>query len=222
MSGTTAVRELKKVTNVVAGAQETPLETFANHLLFRWMTAEQVVREADADLSGEIEIEEFNDLCRNTLRLPFNDKQIEEVFNAVDADKSGSCSQIELQRAIEAGMKTMEVKMMMANKPVTEEGDVRQETKLVALVAHNNMKPSMMSFVAKHRDFFKTVQIVTTGSTGASLEKKVSELGSDSVPPALSKKCAAARMPSPDWVCPARVAARPQDCAQGCEWPARR
>ena len=35
------------------------------------------------------------------------------------------------------------------------------------------MKPSMMAFVAKHRDFFKTVQIVTTGSTGASLEKKL-------------------------------------------------
>ena len=31
----------------------------------------------------------------------------------------------------------------------------------------------MMNFVAKHRDFFKTVQITTTGSTGAALEKKL-------------------------------------------------
>ena len=39
--------------------------------------------------------------------------------------------------------KTMEVKMMMANKPVTEEGDVRQEPKLVALIAHNNMNEAV-------------------------------------------------------------------------------
>ena len=31
----------------------------------------------------------------------------------------------------------------------------------------------MMAFVAKHRDFFKTVQITTTGSTGGALEKKL-------------------------------------------------
>ena len=30
-----------------------------------------------------------------------------------------------------------------------------------------------MMFVAKHRDFFKTVQITTTGSTGAALETKL-------------------------------------------------
>mmetsp|Transcript_4057 Transcript_4057/g.10703 ORF Transcript_4057/g.10703 Transcript_4057/m.10703 type:complete len:348 (-) Transcript_4057:75-1118(-) len=182
MSGTTAARELKRVTNGVtavnemqrgAAAKLTPLEMFANHLLFRWMTAEQIIREADADLSGEIELDEFTDLCRNTLRLPLSDGQIQECFEQVDADKSGACSPVELQRAIEAAMKTMEVKMMIANRPAASEADARQDTKLVALVAHNNMKPSMMSFVAKHRDFFKTVQIVTTGSTGAALEKKL-------------------------------------------------
>ena len=43
--------------------------------------------------------------------------------------------------------------------------------RLIALVAHNNMKPSMLRFVIKHASFFKQVQIVTTGSTGAVLEK---------------------------------------------------
>merc|ERR1719479_818930 len=46
-------------------------------------------------------------------------------------------------------------------------------TKFVALVAHNEMKPSMMNFVKKHLAFFSGCRIVTTGSTGAALEKKL-------------------------------------------------
>jgi methylglyoxal synthase len=46
-----------------------------------------------------------------------------------------------------------------------------KETRLIALVAHNNMKPTMMNFVTEHLPFFQGVSIVTTGSTGASLEK---------------------------------------------------
>lgn len=41
--------------------------------------------------------------------------------------------------------------------------------KMVALVAHNNMKPSMMSFVSLHINFFKKCKLVTTGSTGRAL-----------------------------------------------------
>ena len=52
------------------------------------------------------------------------------------------------------------------DKHITKNG-----TRLIALVAHNNMKPSMLRFVTKHVSFFKQVQIVTTGSTGLSLEK---------------------------------------------------
>jgi methylglyoxal synthase len=46
----------------------------------------------------------------------------------------------------------------------------RLETRLVALVAHNNMKPSMLQFVSENQAFFQRVSIVTTGSTGTSLE----------------------------------------------------
>ena len=54
-------KELVKVTAV---------EKFADCLLLRWMTAEQVVKEADGDMSGDIDLDEFSDLCLNTLRLP--------------------------------------------------------------------------------------------------------------------------------------------------------
>ena len=172
----------------------TPLESFANSLLSRWMTPEQVAREADADLSGEIEWDEFEDLCKGTLRLKLSSKEMREVFDFVDADGSGSISPEELQTAISGAMKTSEAKMMagVAQARAMEQmnaeslvpalpggGEVGEapppapDTKLIALVAHNNMKPAMMAFVAKHRNFFKNVCIVTTGSTGAALEKKL-------------------------------------------------
>lgn len=47
------------------------------------------------------------------------------------------------------------------------------DDKYVALVAHNNMKPSMMAFVEKHHTFFQTCKIVTTQSTGRALEQKL-------------------------------------------------
>ena len=43
--------------------------------------------------------------------------------------------------------------------------------KFVALVANNEMKPTLMAFVAENLDFFKGCRIITTGSTGAALEK---------------------------------------------------
>jgi len=45
--------------------------------------------------------------------------------------------------------------------------------KYVALVAHNDMKPTMMAFVAIHVEFFRACNIVTTNSTGKSLEGKL-------------------------------------------------
>ena len=157
----------------VIGAEAEPIEVFASELLARWMTPDQVVKEADVDNSGEIDLEEFMDLCTTTLRLKLTAEQIADVFATVDVDKSGSCSVSEMKAALQVVVKKLEGELMAKSAPPADEGDLRKDTKLVALVAHNNMKPSMMAFVAKHRDFFKTVQIVTTGSTGASLEKKL-------------------------------------------------
>jgi len=160
----TCSKELVKVTAA---------EKFADCLLLRWMTAEQVVTEADGDMSGDIDLDEFSDLCLNTLRLPFTAVEVAEVFRAVDVDGSGTCSVDEMTNCIENASKKLEETRLEGFMKGVLEADERQDTKLVALVAHNNMKPSMMNFVAKHRDFFKTVQITTTGSTGAALEKKL-------------------------------------------------
>lgn len=193
----------------------TTVEKFALCLLVRWMTAQQVVNEADVNQSGEVELAEFQDLCLNILKLPFSEQDIKDVFCAVDAEGSGSCSADEMKAVIDTAYAgVMQKRLPSASELAAEKGhDLRRDTKvrvalrcgsrvpaashmlvpclsrrasgakprhailtraqLVALVAHNNMKPSMMNFVAKHRDFFKTVQITTTGSTGGALEKKL-------------------------------------------------
>lgn len=150
---------------------QSPIEVFARHLLNRTMTAEHILREAE-DNSGDIDLDEFIDLCGHILHLPLSTEEITSVFQFVDTDKSGTTTTLKLKEAIAVAMASVSAKLVseVAN---FDEGDVRQDTKLVALVAHNNMKPSMLAFVAKHRDFFKTVQIVTTGNTGTALEKKL-------------------------------------------------
>lgn len=171
--GLAAAKELIVAKELLAKASMTPMEAFANKLLDRWMTADQLVHEADGDQSGELDFGEFKDLCLSTLRLNLSEEEITEVFQTVDKDKSGACSSSEMRNTIYRTIKELEAKQLAAAIPDEDEGDVRSNTKLVALVAHNNMKPSMMTFVAQHRDFFKKVQITTTGSTGAALEKKL-------------------------------------------------
>ena len=149
-----------------------PMEIFANALLFRWMTVDQLIKEADVNQSGEIELDEFKDLCIKCLNLECSEGQLTSVFREFDADNSGTCSAQEMRIGIDAAYRTMEIRHVSASVPC-DEGDMRSDTKLVALVAHNNMKPSMMTFVAQHRDFFKQLQLTTTRSTGSALEKKL-------------------------------------------------
>jgi len=79
----------------------------------------------------------------------------------------------ELSSALTDALKLAEAELVKEAMKGVDTADVRRDTKLIALVAHNNMKPTMMTFVAENRDFFKQVRIVTTGSTGASLEQKL-------------------------------------------------
>ena len=48
-----------------------------------------------------------------------------------------------------------------------DEGDTKR---MIALVAHNNMKQAMLEFVGKYQTFFGQIPIVSTKSTGFSLE----------------------------------------------------
>lgn len=173
-TGLSAVRQLKETKDDSGQSVMEPVELLAHALLGRCMTATGIVEEADCDGSGEVDVREFVGLCRNKLHLPLTEEQLLDVFQKCDADKSGLCSAAEVQKLITDAIKKMEQRLLSSAKPPSEEiKDERADTKFVALVAHNHMKPSMMTFVAEHRNFFKTVQIVTTGSTGAALEKRL-------------------------------------------------
>lgn len=55
-----------------------------------------------------------------------------------------------MQVQITKAMKETEAKVLESAKPAFEDiKDERRDTKLIALVAHNNMKPTMMTFVAQ-------------------------------------------------------------------------
>ena len=132
---------------------------------------------ADIDNNGKIEFEELVHLCKYILRLKLTLTEIEEVFNSVDKDCSGDVSVEDFTQVIGDAMEAIEATTLSNTQAYISENEEALtfvvDTKLVALVAHNQMKPAMMAFVAKHHDFFKTVRIVTTGSTGSALQKKL-------------------------------------------------
>ena len=93
------------------------------------------------------------------------------MFCSCDTNGDGVLDFDEFQQGLERAQTIANESFFAMRKLPAARGD--EPTRLVALVAHNNMKPSMMNFVAKYIDFFKTVSIVTTGSTGSALEKKL-------------------------------------------------
>lgn len=48
--------------------------------------------------------------------------------------------------------------------------------KRFALIAHDNLKSSLVDFVSKHTDFFEKVEIHSTGTTANRLLEKISSL----------------------------------------------
>ena len=53
------------------------------------------------------------------------------------------------------------------------EKDETEPKRLVALVAHDNMKQAMLEFVRKYETFFSNISIVSTKSTGYSIENNI-------------------------------------------------
>ena len=125
--------------SAVAALKGLPMEHFVEQMLKRGLPVAQVVSEADTDNSGDVDLDEFTDLCINTLHLPLGAEDVAEVFKAVDTDGSGTCSAAELTKYVTGAQKALEAKKC-SGAIIADEGDLRRDTKLVALVAHNNMK----------------------------------------------------------------------------------
>lgn len=134
-------------------------------LASRWINNAQLVQFLDKDRNGSIDYEEFYDgLSQFGLT---DDIDVDKVFALIDKDDSGEILMSDMIEALrltraDADDHTSSVKVDADLTPFPE-------TLLVGLVAHNDLKPSMMLFVKENLNFFKRVRLVTTGSTGRSL-----------------------------------------------------
>lgn len=135
----------------------------------RWINEERLVGYLDTNRDGKIDYDEFYDELSQFGITEVID--VDKVFAFVDKTKKGYVSIPEMLAALRLRDGDVE-----ETEGVQQEDDEDVEdfmafpdTLLVALVAHNNMKPSMMKFVKDNLKFFKSVNLVTTGSTGRAL-----------------------------------------------------
>jgi len=146
---------------------------FRIELAEHWINNERLVKLLDLSADGYIDYDSFYDgVSQFGLTESVN---VEKVFEFIDKKKEGKITSSQLLEAIK--LRERDVKAVEDHHGSAVDGDefdpfsedLYPETLLVALVAHNEMKPSMMVFVKENLEFFKKVKIVTTGSTGRAL-----------------------------------------------------
>jgi methylglyoxal synthase len=132
-------------------------------LVEKWIDYKKLKLLFDVDRDGVITYDDFYDVIsqfgfHTAVNLKF-------VFRHVDRNNLGVADLEDVLRIL----KVKEHEIKPDRESIELELAPFPETLLVALVAHNNMKPSMMKFVSENLLFFKRVKLVTTGSTGRSL-----------------------------------------------------
>jgi len=148
-----------------------PIKKLRIAMVEKWLPGERVLRFLDSDGDGMVTYQEFHDFLHhfNLLSGEFDPKL---VFDIMDLDGVGEISTEVVVESLKATDDDVE------EDPDADRMDILNATKLkpfpspflVSLVAHNNMKPSMMKFVKDHITFFSRVKLVTTGSTGRALK----------------------------------------------------
>lgn len=180
-------------TEASGSEQDGPIHRLALALASKWIQPRRFV----LGLGGEDSLfdePELKDCCQ-ALGLGFNDAECAELFQAVAACAGvhgpGPAPTNSLLAAL-ANTTTFRNGGVEFDAPVFQDDPIQrrrstmraatrasfaapaasnlQRQKLIAIVAHNEMKPAMMAFVAAHIDFFQASRIVTTGSTGRALE----------------------------------------------------
>ena len=146
------------------------IEQFRSHLIEKWFSPSGFICCADVNGDGKIDVIEFQQVLRS-LGMKFNQSQVEEFFNEFDSQEDGYLDLHELTLALVS--EDSKIKMKNKNNPIIRDPDMNPNNLYVALVAHNEMKDVLIKFVEQNQDFFSALPIVTTGSTGRSLEGKL-------------------------------------------------
>ena len=153
------------------------LQIIRKEIKKRWITNEAIVFLLDTNGDGRIDLSEFGDFC---LQMRITDKETtRRAFKEIDQDQDGFIRTNELLKLINYEPQNVlhEAQKVSNNK---EKKIYTSKEQYLALVAHNNMKKILVDFVKNNKNFFSKYKLVTTGSTGSSIEKstgiKVSQL----------------------------------------------
>jgi methylglyoxal synthase len=157
---------LDNVSDDTSGERDvTIMMVLAEALSENWLNSETLISMMDTH-NGVICYDDFFD-CMN--QFGFADKvDLGKAFNFVAKGEKGFRPDGLLDELNKALDMVTACNAVEASKEAQLPAQSRHR-KMVALVAHNNMKPSMMNFVSQHIKFFKKCKLVTTGSTGRSL-----------------------------------------------------
>ena len=137
-----------------------------NTLKYRWLNTEKVFSLADSNNDGKIDFNEFRSLLKELGISIFWKQPVDDFFAHFDTNGDGQIN-----------LKEFQAKMYLANQLASDRTNyisfdpvpVNEETKYVSLVAHNEMKSTLIKFVEEHRNFFGKMPLVTTGSTGRAI-----------------------------------------------------
>ena len=155
--------DVQQQTNSASG-DITEVIKLTNALTLKWISPERFTTLLDYDNDGRID---YNEFYNGMSQFGFTkDVDVNACFKCFPQDVDGKVVLADMAKMLKNPLAESKTTL----DPVEdEELDEDLDTLLVGLVAHNNMKPSMMLFVKQHLAFFKKVKLVTTGSTGRAL-----------------------------------------------------
>lgn len=146
-------------------------EKLRTELTSRWINNERFIAFFDKDRAGRISYDEFYDGLSQFGLTEYVDA--DKVFAFIDNEDTGYMCLDKLTDALKIKDKDNKGNLRSVAEDADDDEELADfpETLLVALVAHNDLKPSMMAFVEENLSFFRRVNLVTTGSTGRALTK---------------------------------------------------
>jgi methylglyoxal synthase len=144
------------------------LLAFQTKLEERWLTPVAAFRAADEDGNGIVTADELAAFLGTIGLGTWMETHAADLHAVLDVSGDGQVDLNEFLRMLERASSLREQR-----SPVKEVSPVHvdEDSKFISLVAHNEMKSALKSFVASEKAFFSSVPLVTTGSTGKTLKK---------------------------------------------------
>ena len=146
------------------------VEKFREVLIEKWFSPAGFIRCADVNGDGKIDVFEFSQILIN-LGINVGESKVKDFFQEFDSQRDGFLDLHELTLALVS--EDSRIKMKQENTSKSFNPKMIPDDLYVALVAHNEMKDVLIKFVEQNHDFFSSLPIVTTGSTGRALEGKL-------------------------------------------------